>query len=458
MKKFLIPAFIFGFILFLSQCRKAEPFESESYDERMSGGSQTAFDATSRAFSNPFTGMDEYDDNLHDLGDAGFEQTFITAPATYNGGLGPAFNNVSCLSCHHNDGIGVPTTGEAQSALLMRISFSGSDEHNGAVPVPGYGAQIQDKAIFGKMPEARVNIDTTVQQYSFPDGTIYSLVTPAYSLSNMHQPINEPYMLSPRLAPPVFGLGLLEAIPESQILALADVNDADHDGISGKPNYVWNPFTERKELGRFGLKLNTSTLQVQVAAAYNNDIGITSYVFKNETSHGQANQSDGIDDDPEVGDSILNAVVFYVKSLQVPARRNVTDVQVIRGKQIFNEAKCASCHNPDFTTAVNVAFPAASNQRIHPYTDMLLHDMGEGLADHRPDFDADGFEWRTTPLWGVGLFEAVNYPPFYLHDGRARSLTEAIMWHGGEAEQSKNYVRQLSKEDRDALIKFLKSL
>ena len=147
-----------------------------------------------------------------------------------------------------------------------------------------------------------------------------------------------------------------------------------------------------------------------------------------------------------------------MKSLQVPARRNVTDAQVIRGKQIFKDAKCASCHNPDFTTASNMAFPAASNQRIHPYTDMLLHDMGEGLADDRPDFDANGNEWRTTPLWGIGLLEAVNYPTFYLHDGRARSLIEAIMWHGGEANQSKEYVKQLSKEDRDALIKFLRSL
>ena len=458
MKKFLIPVGIFGFILILSQCRKPEPFNAEEYDERMSGGSQTAFDATSGAFTNPFTGMDEYDDELHGLGDAGFEQTFITAPANYNGGLGPAFNNVSCISCHHNDGRGVPTVGEGHSAMLMRISYPGADVHNGAVPVPGYGTQIQDKAIFGKLPEARINVSYLDQQYSLPDGTTYSLRTPTYVLSNQHAPINGDAMYSPRLAPPVFGLGLIEAIPEDQILALADVTDADQDGISGKPNYVWNPFTERKELGRFGLKLNTSTLQVQVAAAYNNDIGITSYVFKNETSQGQIDQSDGIEDDPELPDSVLNGVVFYMKSLQVPARRNVTDPQVIRGKQIFREAKCASCHNPDFTTAVNMAFPAASNQRIHPYTDMLLHDMGEGLADHRPDFDATGFEWRTTPLWGLGLFEAVNYPPYYLHDGRARSILEAIMWHGGEAQHSKEYVQQLSKEDRDALIKFLRSL
>jgi CxxC motif-containing protein (DUF1111 family) len=458
MKKIFILVGIAAVILVLSQCRKPEPFEEGQYDERMSGGIQTAFDGTSRAFTHPFTGLSEYDLNSHSAGDAGFELTFITAPSIYNNGLGPAFNNVSCVSCHHNDGIGVPTAGETQSSLLMRISYPGVDEHGGAVAVPGYGTQIQDKSVHGSIPEAKVNITYSNHQYTFPDGEMYELREPAYALTDMDTPIYGSYMLSPRLAPPVFGLGLLEAIPEEQILALADVNDIDHDGISGKPNYVWNPLTKRKELGRFGLKLNTASILVQVAAAFNNDIGITSYVFKNETTAGQLHQSDQYNDDPEISDSILNAVKFYMQTLQVPARRNVTDPQVMKGKQIFKDAKCVSCHNTDFTTAVDVSFPLLSNQRIHPYTDMLLHDMGPGLADGRPDFDADGSEWRTSPLWGVGLFEAVNYPAYYLHDGRARTLTEAIMWHGGEAQQSKDYFGHLSKEDRDTLLKFLKSL
>jgi CxxC motif-containing protein (DUF1111 family) len=458
MKNIIVPACILVLIVTLSQCRKAEPFEEEQYDERMSGGAQTAFDGTSRAFTHEFTGMGEYDLAMYGAGDAGFEQAFLTAPANYNNGLGPAFNNVSCVSCHHNDGIGVPTAGEAQSSLLMRISFPGTDAHGGAVPVPGYGTQVQDKAVFGKEPEAKVNISYTYLQNYFADGEMYELRQPAYTLTELHTPINGSYLLSPRLAPPVFGLGLLESIPEEQITALADVHDADHDGISGKPNYVWNPFAGRKELGRFGLKLNTATILVQVAAAYNNDIGVTSYVFKNETTQGQLNQSDDIADDPEIADSVLNSVKFYCQTLQVPGRRNISDPQVIRGKQVFNEAKCGNCHHANFTTAVNMAFPCMSNQRIHPYTDMLLHDMGPGLADNRPDFDADGNEWRTSPLWGVGLFEAVNYPAYYLHDGRARTLTEAIMWHGGEAQQSKQMVEQLSKDDRAALIKFLRSL
>ncbi len=457
MKKIIVSGFIFGVIFLLSQCRKPDVFPEEQYDERLSGGNQTTFDATSHAFSHEFDGMSEYDLSIHELGDAAFEQTFVTAPAPVNSGLGPAFNNVSCISCHHNDGIGVPTAGSSQSSLLMRISFPGTDEHGGPVAVPSYGTQLQDKAVFGKLPECTVNISYSTQTYSFPDGENYSLRTPTYTLSNLHTAISGSYLLSPRLAPPVFGLGLLNAIPEETILASADIGDANGDGISGKPNYVWNPEKQEKSLGRFGLKANTARLLTQVAAAYNNDIGITSRIFLKETIHGQS-QMDNLNDDYELPDSILNAVKFYVQTLQVPARRNVTDPQVIRGKQLFAAAKCTSCHLPNVTTSVNVAFPLLSNQLIHPYTDLLLHDMGSGLADGRPDFDADGNEWRTAPLWGVGLFETVNFPAYYLHDGRAQTLTEAIMWHGGEALQSKNYVEQLSKTDREALLKFLKSL
>jgi CxxC motif-containing protein (DUF1111 family) len=457
MKKFTVTAFLFSIILLLSMCRKPEEFPEDSYDERLSGGNQTAFDATSHAFSHPFEGMSDYNMNVHDLGDAAFEQTFVTAPAPFNSGLGGAYNNVSCVSCHHNDGKGVPTAGLSESSLLMRISLPGEDAHHGAIPVPGYGTQIQDKAIFGMQPEATVNIIYSYQTFSFADGETYELRTPTYTLTNLHAPINGNYLLSPRLAPPVFGLGLLEAINETDISANADVGDANGDGISGKANYVWDPLTNSVKLGRFGLKSNTASLLTQVAAAYNNDIGITSYVFPQETNYGQS-QNDINADDPELADSLLNAVKFYVQTLQVPARRNVTEAAVVRGKQVFINAGCSGCHIPTFNTNVNVAFPQLSYQRIHPYTDLLVHDMGNGLADNRPDFLADGTEWRTAPLWGLGLLETVNYPAYYLHDGRARTITEAIMWHGGEAQSSVNYVKQLSKTDRNALLKFLKSL
>ncbi len=453
-----IPVFftVAAFIMLFAMCRKPEIFPEEEYDEALSGGSQTTFDNTSQAFSIPFSGLSTDHVALHMAGDAAFEQTFVAAPSPVNNGLGPAYNNVSCVSCHHNDGIGVPTAGEAQSGLLMRISLPGSGSHGEPLPVPGYGSQLQDKAIFGKLPECSVNISYQYQSYSFDDGETYELRTPFYTITNLYTPASG-YLLSPRLAPPVFGLGLLGAIADNSILANADANDVDGDGISGKPNYVWDPEKKATMLGRFGLKANTASLLTQVAAAYSHDVGITNHIFPNESVDGQP-QMDQLNDDAELSDDILHAAEFYVRTLQVPARRDVQDAQVIRGKQIFIEAGCERCHKQTMYTQVNVTFPSLSNQRIHPYTDLLLHDMGPGLSDNRPDFDASGNEWRTAPLWGVGLIEKVNYPGYYLHDGRARTITEAIMWHDGEAAQSVTNIKQLSKTDRQALLRFLKSL
>ena len=436
-------------------CREPGPFPDEGYDNRLSGGSNTVFDNTSKAFGNPFPHLNVYDLTVHTTGDQQFEATFVTAPAPVNSGLGPLYNNVSCVSCHHNDGIGVPTTGDAQSSLLLRISLPGTDEHGGPLPVPGYGTQLQDKAVFGKQPECRVDISYTYQTFSFPDGETYELRTPIYNLSNLYAPINGDYLLSPRLAPPVFGLGLLEAVPENEIVSNAGAGSAS--GVSGKANYVWDPVAQKMALGRFGWKANTASILAQVASAYNQDMGVTSSIFPLENSAGQV-QFDSLKDDPELSDRILNAVKFYVQTLAVPARRNLSDPTVQRGEALFTQAKCSSCHLPTLTTGVDVAFPSLSNQRIHPYTDLLLHDMGPGLADGRPDFAATGSEWRTAPLWGVGLFETVNFPAYYLHDGRARTLLEAIMWHGGQADGSKMFVQHLSSIDRNALIAFLKSL
>jgi CxxC motif-containing protein (DUF1111 family) len=457
MKRTVLLSLLILSVLILTQCRKIDEFPEDQFDDRLSGGSQTVFDVTSHAFTSEFSGMSAYDEFVHGMGDDAFEQSFVTAPSTINNGLGPAFNNVSCRSCHHNDGRGVPSAGGQHSSLLMRISYPGAGPNGESLPVPGYGTQVQDQSVYGKNPEAKVIITYTSQTAHFADGVEYTLHTPTYTLTNLHEPINGNYLLSPRLAPPVFGLGLLEAISEEAILQNADPSDVNGDGISGKANYVWDPYNQRRMLGRFGLKSNTATLLTQVAAAYNNDIGITSSLFPTETVHGQP-QMDEYDDDYELTDEILNAAKFYVQTLQVPARRNVTNEEVIRGKEIFMNAKCGSCHIPTFNTAVNVAFPYVSNQRIHPYTDLLVHDMGSGLADNRPDFLADGNEWRTPALWGLGLYETVNYPAYYLHDGRANTIMEAIMWHGGEAEQSALFVKNLSTADRNALLKFLKSL
>ena len=302
-----------------------------------------------------------------------------------------------------------------------------------------------------------MSISYTEVPFTYPDGSAASLRQPAYTVASSYTAMPSGCLISPRMAPPVFGLGLLELVSESTILGFADESDANQDGISGRPNYVYNPQTKQTEIGRFGLKANTASIFVQVATAYQQDMGVTSTLLPMENCYGQP-QADGLKDDPELPDSVLNAVAFYIKTLAVPARRNVKDATVLRGEQLFNTMQCASCHIPTMQTGVDVRFAALSNQRIHPYTDLLLHDMGPALADNRPDFKATGSEWRTTPLWGVGLFERTNGTPYYLHDGRARSLEEAILWHGGEAANAKQQFTRLNTTDHAAVIAFLRSL
>lgn len=457
MKKIYFLLLITFSILVFTMCNKAGVFPEERYDERLSGGFATVFDETSKSFSHEIDGLSVNNQHVHELGDKAFEQTFVSAPSPINSGLGPVFNNVSCISCHHNDGKGTPTAGFTTSSLLFRISAEGKDEHGAPLGISGYGTQLQDVAVFGKKPEVGINIQYTDVPVTYPDGSVTILRKPAYAVLNAYLGLPSNYLLSPRLAPPVFGLGLLENISESTLLSFTDENDANGDGISGKANYVYDAYTNKTEIGRFGLKANNPTILTQVAGAYNQDIGITNYVFSHESSENQL-QSDGLKDDPELADSILNAVRFYIQTLAVPARRNITDPETKTGEQIFIQLNCIVCHKQTIQTAVNINLPQLSNQRIHPYTDLLLHDMGEGLADNRNDFLATGSEWRTAPLWGIGLFQKTNGIPYYLHDGRARTIEEAILWHGGEAEKSKQQFMQLTKTDRDRLIKFINSL
>ncbi len=457
MKKYVAAGSVILFIVTGTMCNKADIFPDEGYDARLSGGMATVFDATSKAFSHEVPGLNENDALVHEIGDAAFEQTFVSAPAPVNSGLGPVFNNVSCISCHHNDGKGTPTAGLPTSSLLTRISVPGMDEHGGPLAADGYGGQLQDQSIFSTTPEVKVNISYTDKPVTYPDGSTVVLRDPSYSLYNTYIAMPAGFLLSPRMAPPVFGVGFLNNIPEATILSFADEGDADGDGISGRPNYVYNPYSHQKELGRFGLKANNPNLLVQAAGAYHQDMGITSYVFPQESSFGQS-QNDKLYDDPELADSILNAVVFYIKTLAVPARRNVTDPEIKKGELLFAQLNCSGCHIPTLQSGIDLSVAALNNQRIHPYTDMLLHDMGDDLADNRPDFLATGNEWRTTPLWGIGLFEKTNGIPYFMHDGRARTLEEAILWHGGEAEKSKQQFMQMAKDDRDRLVKFLKSL
>lgn len=447
-----------GILIAFYSCIEPEPLSPSETSEWLSGGSQTIYDNGTGAFSSIFPRLTEERERVHEIGDIAFEQTFVTAPAVNNPGLGPIFNNVSCTSCHINDGRGKPPTGGEQlSSLLIRISIPGADPHGGPNPVPGFGGQLQQRSVFGRPGEATMKIEYSEQSYQFSDGQPYSLRSPTYTLESPYMGLPSDLMLSPRIAPPVFGLGLLEAVDEAYIVSYADVNDANDDGISGKANYAWNIVEGKKTLGRFGWKAANPSILQQAAAAYSEDIGITNFVFPDESSLSQS-QYDGLDDEYEVSDSILTSVAFYIRTLAVPVRRNADNATVLAGKRIFTEAKCFACHRPQLRTKTDVAFPEISNQVIYPYTDMLVHDMGADLADNRPDNEADGREWRTAPLWGIGLTRIVNGHQNFLHDGRARTLMEAIMWHGGEAEQAKEQVRQLSEQDRAALIKFLESL
>lgn len=459
MNKAIIFSLLFFAIVFgMNSCSKKTIQVEDENSEVLSGGTQTTFNEGSGAFSQMFQHLLPHLASVHEVGDAAFEQTFVTAPAPLHGGLGPLYNNVSCVSCHVGDGRGkIPGVGESAASILFRVSQPGTNEHNGPLGISGYGDQIQNRAVINTMKEA--DIDITYQEIGgqFEDGSSYSLRSPTYTISNEYKSMASNFMLSPRVAAPVFGLGLLEAVSEHDIISNADESDVNKDGISGKANYVWNVFEKRTTLGRFGWKANQPSLLQQVAAAYNGDMGITTFLFPNENSLGQP-QYDGLKDDVELSDSLLLSVEFYVKTLQVPARRNVTNPEVKQGKLLFMNAGCGACHMPTLRTSVNVAFSPLSNQLIHPYTDMLLHDMGDELADNRPDYLATGKEWRTAPLWGIGLTQKVNGHTNFLHDGRARNLMEAILWHGGEALKSRDNVKKMSASERGMLIKFLESL
>jgi len=447
-----------GLILLLFACQESGEWEFSDYDPRLSGGSQTIFSEGVGAFSQAFPTISGEKMKLHELGDLHFEASFIAAPAPKFSGLGTVYNNNACVNCHINDGRGKPiASGETPSSILFRISVPGNNIHGGPSPAYGFGEQLQDKAVFGYQPEIKIDVTWHDSTFSFPDGEQIQLRHPVWNFYDGYIPIPSAAMFSARVAPPVHGLGLLEHVDEATLLSFSDQYDKNSDGISGKANYTWDAASRSTKIGRFGWKSEAPTLSHQIAAAYNEDMGITNYVLPIE-SHANQIQYNGLSDETEVPDSIFNAVVYYVQTLAVPARRKVNDPTVKHGEALFNLAKCSSCHIPAMRTGTYVNFPEISNQVIRPYTDLLLHDMGEMLSDHRSSYFAEGNEWRTPPLWGIGLTQLVNGHNFFLHDGRARSLLEAILWHGGEAEQSVEYVKNLSKPDRESLLQFLKSL
>lgn len=425
--------------------------------EALSGGVATVFDATGDAFAQPAPTLSAASLGRHEAGDGAFEAFFVTAPAPVNPGLGPLFDANACAACHTGDGRGrPPAAGEVPTGLLIRLGVAGTDAHGGPLPAPGFGPQLQVRAVLGQSPEASLVVQYVETAGVFADGDPYSLRTPDYQVMNPYAALPAGLLTSPRVSPPNFGLGLLEAVPEATILALADESDANGDGISGRPNYVWDQVAGHAALGRFGLKANTPTLLQQAFTAYNQDVGVTTSFLPAENCAGQLPACAA--HPPDISDSVVQAVTFYLRTLAVPARRGLDNPVARHGDTVFSQLGCAGCHVTTLRTGGVPGVLELSNQTIHPYTDLLLHDMGPGLADGRPDFLASGSEWRTSPLWGIGLTAAVNGHTNFLHDGRARSLTEAILWHDGEAQHAREAFRALSATERNALLAFLNSL
>lgn len=416
----------------------------------LSGGAATVFSETSLAYTLPAANLDAQQVARHLDGDLAFEAVYVTAPATVNSGLGPAYNEPSCESCHTRNG-------RARNSRLVRISVPGSDPNTGAaLPAPGFGGQLQEQSIVGMRPEVLLQVNYEERPGQFSDGETYSLRSPIYEIEPTGRPLPPNYVISPRVAPPVFGLGLLEAIADQTLLDLAARPAVDC--ISGRVNWVWNWEQGRAAIGRFGWKANEPTLRQQTAHAFQEDMGVTSPLFPQEATAGQEEYTDALSDDPEITAQTVDEATFYVQSLGVPARRGLDDPMAQRGSVLFDQVGCAHCHVRELRTANHPDIAELSGQTIRPYTDLLLHDMGADLADNRPDFEADGREWRTPPLWGIGLLETVNGHLELMHDGRARGHMEAILWHGGEADSSAQRVKRLPRADRDALVRFLRSL
>lgn len=460
--------------LLLAACQDTPPsvdFTRAEPGEQLSGGAATVNRGDVNAFSLPSANLPPSRRLDFNVGNSFFRNPWVIAPAstTARDGLGPLFNTNACQNCHIKDGRGHPPANGAlhSVSMLVRISLPAGPEHTAQVarqgvrPDPVYGAQLQDMAIPGVAPEARVRMDYRYSTVRFADGFEVELRQPVLLVDQPgYGPLDPALLFSPRVAPPMIGLGLLEAIPDAAILAQADPDDRDGDGISGRPNIVRDQATGQEVLGRFGWKAGQPSLAQQNADAFLNDMGLTTPLLRTHpcTDAQVACREAPHGGEPEVSENIFNQVLFYTRNLAVPVRRHVDAPGVLAGKRLFHEAGCAACHTPAFTTRADAAEPELGGQTIRPYTDLLLHDMGEGLADQRPEFQASGREWRTPPLWGIGLTETVNGHTQFLHDGRARNLLEAVLWHGGEAEAARARVLGFNGEQRKALLAFLNSL
>ncbi|MEJ0012399.1 MAG: di-heme oxidoredictase family protein [Bauldia sp.] len=420
------------------------------------GGGTTRVVEGSQAFTFVAPNSPAERQRVFSFGNRVFNTKWAEYPASVQSfdGLGPTFNRNSCSGCHTFDGRGRPpeNVGDPMDTMLVRLS--GAD----GKPDPRYGDQLNDHANLHVTPEGRAIIDYTEVHGTYGDGTPYTLAEPHLRFADLAYGSLDGDLFSARVAPQVIGLGLLEAVPQATLEALADPDDRDGDGISGRVNHLTD-HDGNPAAGRFGWKANEPSLREQAAGAALGDIGLTTSLDPRANCPPvQTTCSDApAQADPELSDSFLDRMVTYLQTLAVPRARPVDDATFQQGLRTFTAMGCAACHMPTMQTAA-APLPELANQTFHPFTDLLLHDMGEGLADHRPDHEATGTEWRTPPLWGLGLVPVTNGHDRLLHDGRARGFAEAILWHGGEAAKAREAFRTAPAADRDALVAFLKSL
>lgn len=444
---------------------------AERFERRPAGAGTSMRAPSSNAFSHPLENLSFADEQRAKVGNGVFKKLWVTAPASTaaSDGLGPLYNARACQRCHLKDGRGhPPAPGEPAVSMFLRLSIPGDAADAAVVPEPTYGGQLQNFAIPGHSAEGRMTIEYVEHKIELNGGEVASLRKPRYSIVDLgYGPLHPETIVSPRVANQMIGLGLLEAIHVGDILAKADPDDLDRDGISGSPNWVIDDETGKQALGRFGWKAGNPSVRQQTAHAFAGDIGISSTLVPRPYGDCTAAQgacrsaATGIQDwqgPQEASQELLDLVVFYSETLAPPARREIDSAQVLAGKEVFYDIGCIDCHTPKYVTRRSTEEDATSFQLIWPYTDLLLHDMGEGLADDRPEWQANGREWRTPPLWGIGLTETVSGHTYFLHDGRARSLLEAVLWHGGEAEAARDAVVELEADERAALISFLESL
>ncbi len=459
----------------------ATDFSKAERFERMSAGATTTTATPNRDVFSQFSANLTFEgEQDFKVGNGLFRKIWVSSPSSTQAsdGLGPLFNARACQECHLKDGRGNPPIGDARAvSMFLRLSVPPRTEAEHAaladktlllIPEPTYGGQLQNFAVPGVPAEGEMRIAYEEVPVALGGGETASLRKPAYSIEDPgFGPMADDVMLSPRVAPPMIGVGLLEEIHPGDIVAHADPDDADGDGISGRPSMVRDRETGELVLGRFGWKASVPDVRSQSAEAFSGDMGLSTPLVPaawGECTEAQVacrEAPDGVQERlgaEEAPAQVLDLVAFYSRNLAVPARRDVDDPEVLAGKALFYEFGCASCHVPKYVTRRDAPQPEHRFQLIWPYTDLLLHDMGPGLADGAPVGDASGREWRTAPLWGIGLTETVNGHTNFLHDGRARNLLEAVLWHGGEAEVAKDRVVDATPAERNALIRFLESL